>query len=465
MIQSIPEGVDSKFRLVLLIARRAEQLMRGARPKLETDRPLKPTRLAAAEFEEDQVRWGYGAEGGVLEVPGEEAERAGRARRGRGRPLSLRLRGAMNRPPRILLGVSRGHRRLQGGGGAPRAGHAGRRRARRHDPGRARVRRAADVLRRSRSTRCFTEVWGAGNAPAVEHVELAARAATSCVVAPATAHTLGQARQRARRRLPVDVVPRVPRPRPARAGDGVGHVGARRGAGQRRDCSRPRGAVIVGPDERVPRLGTRGRRPHGGARRRSPRRPGAWRPGSGADLRGLRLLVTAGPTREPIDPVRFVSNRSSGRMGFALAEAARDRGARVTLAGGPDGPGRARTASRPRRSRRPTSSTACSCASFRSATASSWPRPSATSSRRRARDACTAPTGRAQLRLAPGRDISRASRRLKRGQTVVAFAAETEDLEAERGRRKMEAEGRRLDRRQRRRASRASASTPTTTRS
>ena len=72
MIQSMPEGVDSKFRLVLLIARRAEQLMRGARPKLETDRPLKPTRLAAAEFEENQVRWGLGAEGGVLETPGDE---------------------------------------------------------------------------------------------------------------------------------------------------------------------------------------------------------------------------------------------------------------------------------------------------------------------------------------------------------------------------------------------------------
>lgn len=75
MIQKIPEGVDSKFRLVLLVARRAEQLMRGARPKLETDRPLKPTRLAAAEFEENRVRWDYGEEGGVLEPAGEaEAE-------------------------------------------------------------------------------------------------------------------------------------------------------------------------------------------------------------------------------------------------------------------------------------------------------------------------------------------------------------------------------------------------------
>jgi len=72
MIQKMPEGVDSKFRLVLLVARRAEQLLRGARPKIETDRPLKPTRLAAVEFEENRIRWDYGEEGGVLEPEGEE---------------------------------------------------------------------------------------------------------------------------------------------------------------------------------------------------------------------------------------------------------------------------------------------------------------------------------------------------------------------------------------------------------
>ncbi len=49
------------------------------------------------------------------------------------------------------------------------------------------------------------------------------------------------------------------------------------------------------------------------------------------DLAGLRVLVTAGGTREPIDPVRFIGNRSSGRMGFALAERARSRGAAVTV--------------------------------------------------------------------------------------------------------------------------------------
>jgi phosphopantothenoylcysteine decarboxylase/phosphopantothenate--cysteine ligase len=53
------------------------------------------------------------------------------------------------------------------------------------------------------------------------------------------------------------------------------------------------------------------------------------------DLAGQRVLVTAGPTREPIDPVRYISNRSSGRMGYALAAAAARRGATVTLVSGP----------------------------------------------------------------------------------------------------------------------------------
>jgi phosphopantothenoylcysteine decarboxylase/phosphopantothenate--cysteine ligase len=53
------------------------------------------------------------------------------------------------------------------------------------------------------------------------------------------------------------------------------------------------------------------------------------------DLAGVRVLVTAGPTRESLDPVRFVSNRSSGRMGFALAREARRRGADVLVVAGP----------------------------------------------------------------------------------------------------------------------------------
>lgn len=53
------------------------------------------------------------------------------------------------------------------------------------------------------------------------------------------------------------------------------------------------------------------------------------------DLDGETILITAGPTREPLDPVRFISNRSSGKMGYSLAEAASLRGARVLLVSGP----------------------------------------------------------------------------------------------------------------------------------
>ncbi len=57
--------------------------------------------------------------------------------------------------------------------------------------------------------------------------------------------------------------------------------------------------------------------------------------GASQDLQGETVLITAGPTREKIDPVRFLTNRSSGRMGYALAEAALRRGARVLLVSGP----------------------------------------------------------------------------------------------------------------------------------
>jgi phosphopantothenoylcysteine decarboxylase/phosphopantothenate--cysteine ligase len=53
------------------------------------------------------------------------------------------------------------------------------------------------------------------------------------------------------------------------------------------------------------------------------------------DWQGHRILVSAGPTQEPIDPVRFISNRSSGKMGYAIAEAAQARGAQVVLVTGP----------------------------------------------------------------------------------------------------------------------------------
>ncbi len=92
---------------------------------------------------------------------------------------------------------------------------------------------------------------------------------------------------------------------------------------------RRRGVHVIDPES--------GRLAGGRRRRRAPGRAGAHRRrrGRGArrddDLAGMRVLVTAGGTREPIDPVRFIGNRSSGKMGYAVAEAAARRGAAVTL--------------------------------------------------------------------------------------------------------------------------------------
>jgi phosphopantothenoylcysteine decarboxylase/phosphopantothenate--cysteine ligase len=94
---------------------------------------------------------------------------------------------------------------------------------------------------------------------------------------------------------------------------------------------RGRGVEVIEPDEG--RLASRGE--HGRGRLPDPERllaaVEAALPGGSRPWDGLRVLVTAGGTREPIDPVRFVGNRSSGRMGIALAGAAARRGAEVTL--------------------------------------------------------------------------------------------------------------------------------------
>jgi phosphopantothenoylcysteine decarboxylase/phosphopantothenate--cysteine ligase len=94
---------------------------------------------------------------------------------------------------------------------------------------------------------------------------------------------------------------------------------------------RRREVVVIEPEEG--RLASRGE--HGRGRLPDParllERVEAALPGGSRPWDGLRVLVTAGGTREPIDPVRFIGNRSSGRMGIALAAAAARRGAEVTL--------------------------------------------------------------------------------------------------------------------------------------
>ena len=100
---------------------------------------------------------------------------------------------------------------------------------------------------------------------------------------------------------------------------------------------RQRGHVIVEPEEGLLACGTTGP-----GRLAEPDKIANVVAGLGAglnyrarDLEGETVLITAGPTQEPLDPVRYISNRSSGKMGYALAEAAAGRGARVILVSGP----------------------------------------------------------------------------------------------------------------------------------
>jgi phosphopantothenoylcysteine decarboxylase / phosphopantothenate---cysteine ligase len=96
---------------------------------------------------------------------------------------------------------------------------------------------------------------------------------------------------------------------------------------------RKRGHVIVEPEDGLLACGTTGP-----GRLAEPERIAdvvAGLASGSRDLEGETVLITAGPTQEPLDPVRFISNRSSGKMGYALAEAAAQRGAQVILVSGP----------------------------------------------------------------------------------------------------------------------------------
>src|SRR5579883_233524 len=96
---------------------------------------------------------------------------------------------------------------------------------------------------------------------------------------------------------------------------------------------RERGHLIIEPEEGMLACGMTGP-----GRLAEPERIGDVVAGLGLhrhELEGETVLITAGPTQEPLDPVRFISNRSSGKMGYALAQAAAARGARVILVSGP----------------------------------------------------------------------------------------------------------------------------------
>ena len=148
--------------------------------------------------------------------------------------------------------------------------------------------------------------------------------------------------------------------------------------------------------------------------------------GASQDLAGETILLTAGPTREQIDPVRYISNRSSGRMGYALAEAAVRRGARVLLVSGPvsiEPPAGAEiagveTAGQMRDAvleRLPQATVVIATA----AVSDYRPKTQARHKIKR--------SGPMSLDLEPTADILAEVARIRRGQLLVGFAAETEN--------------------------------------
>jgi len=149
--------------------------------------------------------------------------------------------------------------------------------------------------------------------------------------------------------------------------------------------------------------------------------------GASQDLSGETVLITAGPTREKIDPVRYLTNRSSGRMGYALAEAALRRGARVLLVTGP-------TAIKPPASAEVTQVE--SAEEMRQAVLRLLPEATiviktaavADYRPKNATDQKIKRTGPMTLELEPTSDILAELARHKQGQLIIGFAAETQNV-------------------------------------
>ena len=161
--------------------------------------------------------------------------------------------------------------------------------------------------------------------------------------------------------------------------------------------------------------------------------------GSGGDLEGLRILVTAGPTVEDLDPVRYLSNRSSGKMGFAIARRAGQRGAQVHLVSGPadlSPPEGVRTTfvrSAAEMLEACEEAFDASDAAFMAAAVSDY-RPRSVSAQKLKRGG-----GEMRLELVENPDIAAALGARKGGRVLVVFAMETEDGEGrarEKGERK-----------------------------
>jgi phosphopantothenoylcysteine decarboxylase/phosphopantothenate--cysteine ligase len=152
---------------------------------------------------------------------------------------------------------------------------------------------------------------------------------------------------------------------------------------------------------------------------------------SSRDLSGRRIVVTAGPTYEPIDPVRFVANRSTGKMGFAVAREAARRGAEVTLVTGPvglpDPPGMVvvRVETADQMAVAVTDRYGGADAVVMAAAVADW-RPKAPAAEKLKKE-----SGPPALTLEPATDILATLGKRKERQVLVGFAAETGSFEEE----------------------------------
>jgi phosphopantothenoylcysteine decarboxylase / phosphopantothenate---cysteine ligase len=173
----------------------------------------------------------------------------------------------------------------------------------------------------------YSDLWEPTGEAAARHIELG-RAADLLLVAPATANTIA----RLAHGLADDMLTAVALacPAPLLVAPAMEHHMFQHPATQANlALLAERGATIIPPETghlASGDVGT-GRFPETATILAYVRRV----LGRNGDLAGRRVVVTAGSTQEPLDPVRYIGNRSSGRMGFALAEEARDRGADVTL--------------------------------------------------------------------------------------------------------------------------------------
>ena len=173
----------------------------------------------------------------------------------------------------------------------------------------------------------ITDTYDANSQFSIEHVALAHQADV-VVIAPATAHCIAKLAQGLADDPLTTTIIATTAPRDGCPGNGRQHVRQPRHPGERGNPQAQRRSV----------------------RRSGPRTFGLWVDGNGkvagdaellgyisytlgkdADLKGRKIVVSAGGTMEPIDPVRVITNHSSGKMGYAIAEAARDRGANVVL--------------------------------------------------------------------------------------------------------------------------------------